>query len=399
MKIKELIEKRNELVNQIANAKTNEELDALELDIRKIDIKIAEMKKVQEPSPEEKEAEERAKAVPAPVEPGIKTPEVKMDLEKLAAEIRSGKEVTITAEQRAEIHKRALASSSTMAPTAYKSELEPADRTYAQAIDLVKMVPMTGAAKYEVAFGVDTGDADYTAEGGEYTTTEGTFNTNDTGVHKITASSVVNEEVKDLNTIDYLSAVVSNVEAALRKKASKDIIAGDGTSNHLLGAINAPAKVMPESYKLEVSAFDKTTLRKIVMAYGGDEDVTSPLTLFLNKATLNEFLAVENKNGDPIYKVTFEGTGGVISEANGGLQVPYSINSGLAAFSAAEVNKKFMVYGDPMKYEVAEFAPVTVSENDYIYQNKGQIAFFGKWPLGGVVVAYKAFLPIVKVTG
>ena len=58
-----------------------------------------------------------------------------------------------------------------------------------------------------------------------------------------------------------------------------------------------------------------------------------------------------------------------------------------------------MVYGDPMKYEVAEFAPVTVSENDYIYQNKGQIAFFGKWPLGGVVVAYKAFLPIVKVTG
>lgn len=401
MTLKELLAMRKNKIAEIAECKSEEALAEIQLELKKLDTQIEETRKAEAAAPEVVAAEERASAAPTIVAKSVEAQvkeEKGIDLDKLAAEIRSGKAVSISAEAQREIQKRALASSSTQKPTAYKSTLEPAFNEVAQAVDLVAHVPMYGAAKYEVAFAVDTGDADYTAEAGEYTNSEGTFNTNDTVATKITNSAVVNEEVRDLNTIDYLQAVVENVRKSIRKKTSKDIVAGDGKTNHLLGIANAPTKVMPANYKLDVKEFDRTTLRKIVMAYGGDEDVTSPLTLFLNKQTLNEFLDVELKNGDPAYNASFAGTGGVISEAKGGLAVPFSINSGLKAFSAETAGNVFAVYGDPQKYELPEFSDLTVVQNDYIYQNKGQIAFFGHQMLGGVVTAYKAFLPIKKVT-
>lgn len=398
--LNELLEMRAAKIAEIAEARSEEALNEIKLELKKLDAQIEEARKLEEKTPEEKAAEERSSAQPDVVKVNHnaeKNEKKGVDLDKLATEIRSGKPTVISAEAQREIQKRAIASSTTQKPTAYKSTLEEAPNQVAQAIDLVAHVPMKGAARYEVAFEVDVTDADYTAEAGAYTTAEGTFNTNDTVATKLTAKAVVNEEVKELNTIDYLDAIINNVKKSLRKKASKEIVAGDGTTGHLRGIANAPAKVMPADYKLDVRAFDKNTLRNIIMAYGGDEDVTSPLTLFLNKNTLNEFLAVELKSGDPAYNVKFEGTGGTISEAKGGLEVPFSINSGFKAFSAEVAGKTFAVYGDPQKYELPEFSDMVVVENDAIYQDKGQIAFFGHQHLGGVVAGYKAFLPIKKL--
>lgn len=398
--LKKLLEMRAAKIAEIAEVKSEEALNEIKLELKKLDAQIEEARKLEEKTPEEKAAEERSNAQPDVVKMNHhaeKTEKKGIDLDKLAAEIRSGKPTVISAEAQREIQKRAIASSSTQKPTAYKGTLEEAPNQVAQAIDLVAHVPMKGAARYEVAFEVDVADADYTAEAGAYTTAEGTFNTNDTVATKLTAKVIVNEEVKELNTIDYLDAIINSVKKSLRKKTSKEVVIGDGTTGHLRGIANAPAKVMPTDYKLDVRAVDKNTLRNIIMAYGGDEDVTSPLTLFLNKNTLNEFLAVELKSGDPAYNVKFEGTGGTISEAKGGLEVPFSINSGLKAFSAEVAGKTFAVYGDPQKYEVPEFSDIVVVENDAIYQDKGQIAFFGHQLLGGVVAGYKAFLPIKKL--
>lgn len=398
--LKELLEMRAAKIAEIAEAKSEEALNEIKLELKKLDAQIEEARKLEEKKPEEKAAEERSSAQPEIVKKNHDAEKVEqkgIDLDKLAAEIRSGKPTVISADAQREIQKRAIASSSTQKPTAYKGTLEEAPNQVAQAIDLVAHVPMKGAARYEVAFEVDVADADYTAEAGAYTTAEGTFNTNDTVATKLTAKVIVNEEVKELNTIDYLDAIINSVKKSLRKKASKEVVIGDGTTGHLRGIANAPAKVMPTDYKLDVRAVDKNTLRNIIMAYGGDEDVTSPLTLFLNKNTLNEFLAVELKSGDPAYNVKFEGTGGTISEAKGGLEVPFSINSGLKAFSAEVAGKTFAIYGDPQKYEVPEFSDIVVVENDAIYQDKGQIAFFGHQLLGGVVAGYKAFLPIKKL--
>ena len=398
--LKELLEMRAAKIAEIAEAKSEEALNEIKLELKKLDAQIEEARKLEVKTPEEKAAEERSSAQPDVVKinhNAEKNEKKGVDLDKLATEIRSGKPTVLSAEAQREVQKRAIASSTTQKPAAYKSTLEEAPNQVAQAIDLVAHVPMKGAARYEVAFEVDVTDADYTVEAGAYTTAEGTFNTNDTVATKLTAKAVVNEEVKELNTIDYLDAIINNVKKSLRKKASKEIVAGDGTTGHLRGIANAPAKVMPADYKLDVRAFDKNTLRNIIMAYGGDEDVTSPLTLFLNKNTLNEFLAVELKSGEPAYNVKFEGTGGTISEAKGGLEVPFSINSGFKAFSAEVAGKTFAVYGDPQKYELPEFSDMIVVENDAIYQDKGQIAFFGHQHLGGVVAGYKAFLPIKKL--
>ena len=246
--LKELLEMRAAKIAEIAEARSEEALNEIKLELKKLDAQIEEARKLEAKTPEEKAAEERSSAQPDVVKinhNAEKNEKKGVDLDKLATEIRSGKPTVISAEAQREVQKRAIASSTTQKPAAYKSTLEEAPNQVAQAIDLVAHVPMKGAARYEVAFEVDVTDADYTAEAGAYTTAEGTFNTNDTVATKLTAKAVVHEEVKELNTIDYLDAIINNVKKSLRKKASKEIVAGDGTTGHLRGIANAPAKVMP----------------------------------------------------------------------------------------------------------------------------------------------------------
>jgi HK97 family phage major capsid protein len=403
MELNEMLEKRAQLVKGIADAKTSEELDTMELDLRKLDMQITEARaadeaKKNEKTPEELEAEQRSHAIPAAAKKGAeeKTPEKKgIDLEKIAASLRNNEEVRINAEVMKEVEKRAIASSSTVIPAYTDSLVHAAPNGVAAAVDLVHSFPLTGGNKWSVGFEVSDGEGDYTAEGAAYTNNEPTFDTNETAAIKITNSVYVDEEVVDLPAADYILAVVQAAQRSVRKKVSKQIVAGTGTKS-LLGIANSPAKVMPTDYKVELSAFDKDSLRKIIMAFGGDEDIASPMTLFLNKATLDAFLAVELKSGDPAYTATFNGTGGTIKEAKGGLEVPYSLNSALPAFGTAAAGNTFAVYGDPMAYDLPIFGDLTITQNPYIKEDNGQVAFFAKMYVGGVVNAYKAFLPVKK---
>lgn len=401
--LKQLLEKRQTILNSIQAAKTGEELDGLEMDLRKVDIEIAECRKLDDKEGGNGEGiEERTAAVngdiPAMIIEGAQQRNKSVDFEtrckSVADELRSGKEVTLDSEMVDFLESRAVSTSGLLIEKKYKKTIAEGPNEISQTIDIVTPVPLLGGSSYSVAFAIDAGDADYTEEGNIYTNDEGTFGIEETSRAKITSSAIVNEEVVELPDADYLSVIYNNIKKSIRKKVSNQIIAGAGTTNTLRG-IEKNTTAIPTGYKGEVATIDADTITNIVMAYVGDEEVTSELTLFLNKKTLGLFAAVK-VDGKPFYKISYEGPSGYIQAGDNGLRVKYTINSALKDFATATVGETTMIYGDPSAYELAMFSAITVKRSDERYIEKGQIGFFGKVIAGGLVSRYKAFLPIKK---
>lgn len=408
--------KKSEVSNDIQEVRAlSAEMDAVNGRIAEYKAMLAEAEKAQLPEPE---LDERTRAIKygtvvhersgipeivraqASGQEGVDLRENEMEnrICKLAEELRNGKDVTISSEVMKYLEKRVVATTNVLIETKYKRTIEENFNEVAQTVDLVDSFALDGGKEYQVAFQIDDGDADYTAESATYTNDEGTFGTATTGYAKITNSAIVNEEVVELPNADYLTRIVNSIRKSIRKKMSHQIIAGAGTINTLKGIYNAPTTTIPADYKVELSAIDADTLRTIVFAYGGVEDVESPATLILDKLDLASFAALKATDGRPVYSISYNGPGGYIEEVGGGLRVPYSINSACNALSDAgtAIGEKTMIYGDPRAYELPLFSNLVIKRSDERYIDTGQIGFFGRVFAGGVVNKYKGFLPIVK---
>ncbi len=414
-KLLELLTKKNErkaaintqveTSNDVAELRNlNRELDTLNAEIRSLQEMIDGLPDgTNSDDPDQRTAAVNGE-IPGVVKTSAKAQEqrkaggdIEKEVEKISADLRSGKEVVITAEVQKHLEERAVTTSNVLLENKYKREVAENFNEVAQTVDLVDAFPLDGGNQYDVTFQIDDGDADYTGEGTTYTNDEGTFGTASTGRAKITNSAIVNEEVVELPNADYLTRIVNSVRKSIRKKISNQIIAGLGGANQLKGIYNMPVTLIPATYKVSLSAIDKETLRKIVFAYGGDEDLESPATLFMNKKDLAAFAAVTATDGRPYYSITYNGPNGYIQEGN--IRVPYTINRGCNALSdaATTVNSKTMVYGAPTNYELPMFAPLTIKRSDERYIDQGKIGFFGKIIAGGVVNKYKGFICVEKV--
>ncbi len=382
----------------------NAEIDAIDIEIRELNEAIADIKDDEE---EGDEVSERTRAlggeIPSIVAAGSaaekrggKTNEIEKRVETMAQELRSGKEVTIDSEVMSYLEKRSVTTANVVLENKYKREIAENFNGVAQTIDLVDSVPMTGGGSYTVVFQITDGDAGETAEGEEYTNDEGTFGEASTGKAKITNSAIVDEEVVELPNADYLSKIINNVRKSIRKKVSGQIISGKGGENSLLGVYGMPIKLIPESYKVEISEIGKSTLRDIVFAYGGDEDVEAPETLFLNKKDLQAFAAIMAGDERPYFSIEYNGPSGYIQESGNGLKVPYTVNSACKSIKDAIAGDKTMVYGNPKAYEMPLFSRLTIKRSDERYIERGKVGFFGKIIVGGILNSYKSFIPVVK---
>lgn len=399
--------RKAEIIQKVEQSDSVEEVRSLTTDLEALNGEIRELNDMLAGLPSEEEARTQAVNNPVPeiVKTQLKTDTKKADagdiearVEKIAKELRNREEVRITPDVLAYLEKRAATTENILIENKYKRTVEDNFNEVAQTIDLVDAFQLDGGNSYGVAFQVTDGDADYTAEGTTFTNDEGTFGTASTGRAKITNSAIVNREVVDLPNVDYLTRVVGSVRKSMRKKISSQIMVGLGGDNQLRGILNAPAGTIPATYKVEVASIGPNTLREIVFGYGGDEDVESPATLFLNKLDLAAFAAVLATDGRPYYAIAYNGASGTIQEVGGGLRVPYTINSACLALSASTTvtGSKTMVYGNPTNYEMPMFSPLIIRRSDERYIEQGKIGFFGDVILGGVVNKYKGFLPVSK---
>ena len=257
-------------------------------------------------------------------------------------------------------------------------------------VDRVKVVNLNGGETYKKSFIKGNGIAGLTAEGAAYSETEPDFGYLTITKVKVTAYTEITEELEKLPSLPYQAEVIKNINIALKKKISEQILKGPGTSNTFTGIFSDQAVAPADATPLEISAITDSTLDDIVFAYGGDEEIEGGAYLILNKNDLRAFAGLRTPEGRKVHTIDY-----INSTIDG---IPYIINSHCKALTDTNTSEGeyVMAYGGLHNYEVPIFSPVEIGKStDYKFKD-GIISYKASVFTGGNVVGYNGFLRIKK---
>jgi len=257
-------------------------------------------------------------------------------------------------------------------------------------VDRVKVVNLNGGETYKKSFIKGNGIAGLTAEGASYSETEPDFGYLTITKVKVTAYTEITEELEKLPSLPYQAEVIKNINIALKKKISEQILKGPGTSNTFTGIFSDQAVALADATPLEISAITDSTLDDIVFAYGGDEEIEGGAYLILNKNDLRAFAGLRTAEGRKVHTIDY-----INSTIDG---IPYIINSHCKALTDTNTSEGeyVMAYGGLHNYEVPIFSPVEIGKStDYKFKD-GIISYKASVFTGGNVVGYSGFLRIKK---
>lgn len=273
-----------------------------------------------------------------------------------------------------------LVSSGKIATPTEVSGINEAFNGVSSIVDKVNVTDAEGMGAYKVAFEVTDPEALETAEGVEYNESEPDYATVEITPEKVTVISYISEEVQKQTPLKYEEKVKAAALRALRKKAGEIITA------------RVKASSITDKVTLDSATIDAHTLRKIALAYGGDENVVGGCTLYLNK---NDLLAFGDVRGGVEKKAVYEITPdtnnpntGIIKD--GGLSVKYCINSKLTALASATKGAeaiKTMFYGVTEEaVELGLFGDYEIKVSEDFKFSQGLLAIRGSVQLGANVV-------------
>lgn len=405
---KELEKRKAELLKAIDEAENDEKLTELRSEVETLQKEeITEEEEIDERSLLRKTVENlecrsldtsKIKEIKKPEKEERKVDEEKEVLEQRGADLKAGKKIKVELEERSTV----VSSGDLLVPKKYKNTIDESFEGVSGLVDRLNTVPLEGGESYSVPFEVTYGEGDYTGENADYSETDPETDYVETGRAKITAYSEISKEAIKLPNANYQALVIKRVRDSIRKKIGKQAIIGAGTTNTIKGIYNADVKVMPtaeaKTADISLADIDIDTLNTIVFAYGGDESVESEQVLILSKRDLEKFAKVKTSDDKFVYKVTRKGQTGTIAYANGGLEVPYVINSACGSLSDSKTvaGKYTLVYGSLSSYELPIFSELEIEESkDYNFK-KGMVSYRGDVIVGGTVSKYNGFVRVKK---
>lgn len=282
------------------------------------------------------------------------------------------------------------------------SGINPPPTEVSQIVDMVYIVDADGMGEDSVAYDVpDALTAGVKSDDGSATS--------DTikapSIAKITPVLVttlgyVSRRIQRTTPLNYQSRTSDAALRALRKKVGRLIVAGDpsAATPEITGILKAAA--IQSGSDVSISTIDETTLRKVALAYGGDDAVEGGGVLLLNKADLIAFGDVRGTNEKKaVYEIEFsEGSTTTGTIKDGGLAVRFCIDNALPALSASTTatGTYAMCYGKPLAYQLDLFGPYSVEvSKDYKFA-EGLLAVMGEAMVGGNVISYNGFLRVKK---
>lgn len=322
--------------------------------------------------------------------------------------IPSAEEATERAERFAREHRmnittdalcRALTlTSGNIAQPSRVSGINPAQNEVSGIIDMVYTVDANGMGEDSVAYQTSNLNADIKEDDGIAATESApTF-----AIAKITPVMIstigyISRAIQRTTPLNYQSRVSASALAALRKKVSHLIITGDPADpTEFTGILKAAA--IDSSSDIGISAIDETTLRKIALQYGGDDNVEGGGVLLLNKKDLIAFGDVRGTSEKKaVYEIDFADNSTTVGTiTDGGLSVQFCINNALPALTDATAGDYVMTYGKPLAYQLDLFGPYEVEvSSDYKFA-EGLLAVLGTAMVGGNVVTQNGFLRVKK---
>lgn len=229
-------------------------------------------------------------------------------------------------------------------------------------LNLVSVVPCEGMSSNKVAYlKTDVAEAGVQTEGQAVAQKEGEFDYVTITPTNLGCYAQISKQAKKQTPLNYQAKVNALALKSLRKKAVGLIV--DGLKASTL--VDEKAATLASNK----GVVDEKTLRSLVLAYGGEEDVVGNAVLFLNKADLTAFGDVRGTNEKKaVYEITPDGDNpnmGTIKD--GGMVVRYCICSKLTACGGTAkgaAKQRTMFYGDPSCIELDLFSAyeVRVSE-------------------------------------
>lgn len=367
------------------------ELETVQAEIRDAKAQLDSLEKTPEPAPEQRGF--------TPLMAFGMNPETGEAAEKRAKAFAESGRMTIEGAETRSI----LLSTGTLAKPTNVSGINDAQNTVSSIIDQVRVEDATGMGEDKEAYVKSIQSADMATDGTASAATDPVFRTAAIKPFLIDTLSYVSREIRKQTPLKYAEKVEELAMQALRTKAAKLIISGNGSTQPygIINAVNTETtpEVIYDTLTVDAAAIDEKTLRKIVFAYGGNENIGSRAVLYLNKTDLIAFGDVRGTNEKKaVYEITPDGSNpntGIIKD--GGLSVPYCINSECTALSTATKGSapvKTMIYGDPINYKLDLFGDyeVRVSE-DYKFAER-MLSIQGEVMLGGNITVDKGFVVV-----
>lgn len=296
------------------------------------------------------------------------------------------------------LEKRAVtvAASNVIVPTHTSNTINPTFNDISTLIDAVHTVSIVGGEAYSQPYIKSYSEGDYTEENANYADAEPVFGYAEIGKTKVTAYAEDTEEIRKLPAADYDAIVQGSISKAMRKKITREIMVGDGASNHFTGIFHNPAdtakQVIDPATDLEVVEIGVDTLDDIIFSYGGDENVEAAAVLILSKRDLRAFSKLRGVDKKKLHEIKVAGNTGTIDG------IPYIINSACAPLSdaATATGKYAMAYGSLANYQKVIFSDVDIQfSTDYKFK-QGNIAHRGSVFMGGNVVSHNGFIRVKK---
>ena len=272
--------------------------------------------------------------------------------------------------------------------------------TVSSIVDQVKVTDMTGCGEYQVPYEKTGATADKTAEGAAANNSDPQFGYAPIKPTTITVLTYISKQVRKQTPVQYEAKVREAALKALRAKLGAYIVKGNPEASPISEPTGVQLAKTELIQDLAITAIDETTLRKIALNYGGDENVVGNAVLYLNKLDLIAFGDVRGTTDKkPVYEITPDGNNpNVGTITDGGLSVRYCINSNIEALSAeaTAANAKTMFYGQPMNYECALFSNYEIAVSEDFAFDKGMLTIRGDVEVGGNVIHEKGFVVVTK---
>lgn len=290
-----------------------------------------------------------------------------------------------------------IATDSLVEPTKNGNDIKDNLNPVSSIIDQVSVIDATGAAAFEEAYVKSEPTAAEREDGSAGTATDPVFRVAKLKPELINVTSFVSKNIQRVSPLAYEAKIRSLALKALRRKVAKMIVNGSTDSFGIKTAKNTMNEDICKELLLDANTIDANTLKKIVFSYGGNDELGGNARLFLTKEDLQKFGEVRGTNEKKaLYEITPDNANpniGTIKE--GGLIVPYTINSSLTSLSSAVKDTEkvqTMIYGDPANFELALFGNYTVEVFKETKAVEGMLTIIGEIMAGGNVIVDSGFV-------
>ena len=320
----------------------------------------------------------------------------KTALEERAEKLVADKRLAIDA---TEVRAQLVSSGTIATPTPVSGIYDAAGAKYSSIIDMVRVEDWSLAGAHEVAYvAADAAAAAALTEGQNAASKEPTFAYITISPTEYACYSEISRKVTKLSPVNYLAKVNEEAFWSLRKAAAGACVAALQSSTictTVEAALDASDK----------GVIDATTLRNIVLNYGGSEAVVGEAVLFLNKTDLIAFGDVRGTNEKgAVYEIIPDASNpntGIIRD--GGLAVRYCIASGLTACAGTAQSSAAatptMFYGSPDSLELDLFSPYEIEVSTDAGFKALMLAVRGTVMLGAAVVRKDGFVAYTIAKG